>query len=1587
MQALWAAPPLHQVVATAVLNDPPTVYTGGSDGAIVWWKLSFPPSCSHLEIWPVAMLCGHAAAVADLEICTPGKDYKVTQSLTDKDIMSEVSHALISACVDGVLCTWSSVSGHCKRRRKLPPWVGSPSALASLPKSRRYVCIACTCANAGKVQRSHTDEVDEGKEAGKSTKECTLEVETTLKRMSKGAIVIVDSLTLNILQIIFHGFLSIGPVKSIVVAPDTMSENSKLVIASDLYGMIQVFAFNDKSNKTSEARNNLEKGDQTYLASLGSTKGVHEEVKDVSIALDGKLVLLVSRNQWTIKSTIEGTILIDESCLNSSLCRIGTSDETFLAGGMFLTNDGYKCDELKMTDKKDSMLTSVVIWNNQGAAIVYAIFQSGQSSYAVSLFQLPPISSMNGGGLCVKFSQMHGFLIRIESMKSDFELSLFGETHITVWSKSHSSSRFQDQGHLDEQSKIGIMKTISDEHQVATLLGKGGIWGDWLKTSYLSHPNISTRCNYQGEIDALEEELRSKKLEADNAEYLCCLWNQTSSLDCLKGNSALLFERSKIVTSSMMLSGNSSIPFALVYGFCSGEIKLVKLEYIDPNVYAKEDGLQQKNDASVALQYFIGHTGPILCLAAHNMVFTPVGHSRQVLISGSMDCTVRVWDLEGGNVLSIMHQHVAPVRQILLPPPGTYRPWVDCFLTVADDACVALSSLETLKVERMFPGHASYPKMVAWDGVRGYIACLCMQFTTHAGHNDVLYVWDVKSGARERILRGAATHSMFDNFLRCIHINASASKVPGGSTSASSLLFHSSENSNHYHDSTVKLDEDALTSAGSETSGAMGSPTKSVNLATKKSGWNIEKSKMVDTKVAPVASSFGDAIGSSYINQSSAQQVLKNRIQPIKGSCPFPGVAALQFDLHSLMVPSLGHLSTSENHEKRNQQAGLSEGNLPMFNIGSESPSKSNCTTTHEDSQTVISDSAHHRNWSEENTWLGTTEGHLLRLSLSFLHLWGTDDELDKLLAEEMNISKPDHFGVAAGLLGDRGSLTLFLPGRRATFELWKSSSEFCAMRLLTMVSLSQRIITLSRSSSAASSALAAFYMRGFVEKFPDIKPPSLELYACFWQDPTEHVRMAARSLFHCAAARAIPSLLRCERLFPTISKISRSDTKTQPISKDEGLSCSDNPDSDLDSKKGQGYQFELSEISSWLDLDEVQDWSTMIGGTDQDANASRIIVGAALAVWYPSLVKSHLAVAVAPQLVNLVMAVNGRHSATAAELLAEGMESTWQSQTASDIPHLIGDVFLLIECLSGGVSAKTGSIQNPVTAMTIRETLTGILLPSLGKADVLGFLHVVENQIWTTGSDSPVHLVSLMTLVRIVRSNPRAVVPYLEKVINYILQTIDTGNSVLRKFCLQSSMALLREMVRAFPMVALNQNYTRLAVGDAVGDIRTLSIQVYDLQSVTKLKILDASGPPGLASLLSGDIAMSTTGGISALIFSPDGEGLVAFSHHGLMIRWWSLEAAWWEKLSRNTVPVQCTKLILVPPSEDISPKSSRANTTANNKGCTTDETHNHERGMPDGHTKNTTQKIELSYRLEWKPGKKVVLLQHGKEFGTFQL
>ncbi|XWS50012.1 hypothetical protein CRYUN_Cryun12cG0051800 [Craigia yunnanensis] len=159
----------------------------------------------------------------------------------------------------------------------------------------------------------------------------------------------------------------------------------------------------------------------------------------------------------------------------------------------------------------------------------------------------------------------------------------------------------------------------------------------------------------------------------------------------------------------------------------------------------------------------------------------------------------------------------------------------------------------------------------------------------------------------------------------------------------------------------------------------------------------------------------------------------------------------------------------------------------------------------------------------------------------------------------------------------------------------------------------------------------------------------------------------------------------------------------------------------------------------------------------------------------------------------------------------------------------------------------------------------------------------------------------------------------------------------------------------------------------------------------------------------------MSVTTVISALSFSPDGElylitllaplpdililvlvtnaivylGLVAFSEHGLMIRWWSLGSVWWEKLSRNLVPVQCTKVIFVPPGEGFSPNTSRSSIMGSILG--------HDREANSQETPRSlsyadrlellSHNLDLSCWLKWIGEHKILLTRHGLEIGNFPL
>lgn len=267
---------------------------------------------------------------------------------------------------------------------------------------------------------------------------------------------------------------------------------------------------------------------------------------------------------------------------------------------------------------------------------------------------------------------------------------------------------------------------------------------------------------------------------------------------------------------------------------------------------------------------------------------------------------------------------------------------------------------------------------------------------------------------------------------------------------------------------------------------------------------------------------------------------------------------------------------------------------------------------------------------------------------------------------------------------------------------------------------------------------------------------PFSQLLVAFWQDGSEHVRMAARSIFHCAASHAIPLPLCNSKSNESTNTISQTGSRDNHLGDVIVESISPKEEKQGISQDGE------AKILAWLESFEVQDWISCVGGTSQDAMTSHIIVAAALAIWYPSLVKPSLATLVVHPLMKLAMAMNEKYSSTAAELLSEGMESTWKECIVSDIPRLIGDIFFQVE-LSGPSSKPV--IEIPAVSFSIKKTLVEVLLPSLAMADIPGFLTVIESQIWSTASDSPVHMVSLLTLIRIMRGSPRNLAQYLDKV------------------------------------------------------------------------------------------------------------------------------------------------------------------------------------------------------------------------------
>lgn len=927
----------------------------------------------------MAMLCGHTAAIADLAICTPVAaqgDDELRSSIVRSSVSSACYASLLSACIDGVLCVWSRGSGNCRRRRKLPPWAGTPCMVSSLPMSRRYVCISCYSADSP-VYSSSSHAA--GPLEGYDRDETGVEREIHHRKASKCAVVIVDSYTLTIVRTVFRGGLSIGSLESMRIVPDLTNGRQDVVAIADALGKVQLMDLPTEYDQEGEGEVGGQKRSSSEAVTLALRGSSLDEANAVSVAPHGTFLVLIYATHFIIKSLLDGDIVEKTDLGNSSLC---TEDPfgAHLSGCTFFQNEKH-ATILESKDAGEGDANIFTVWSTNGAAVVFLVKHYVSGFSLKRLCEIPASSYPFNVNAHLRFCQFSSYLVRIESIPFDVSGSLLWRPQVTIWAISQ-------QPHLHSDGSGEVQRQLETEPSSDSVCPYLGLR---LGVGFFPNDNFGWWASYSNVELSLGANINSKEGGFTG-----------SSLQNDIGAVSYDMQNKRFVSSSMVLPEDFRAPFTVVYGFYSGEIEVIRLGNVFSNLNLADAPVSPNISMYTCERSFSGHTGAVLCLAAHKMVEASNNHSAlHVLISGGLDGTVRIWDLDAGHTILVMHHHTAPVRQLILPPPWTYHPWSDCFLSVGEDDCVALSSLETLHVERMFPGHPCCPSLVAWDSARGYIACLCRNLPSRSDDVNYLYIWDVKTGARDRILRGTASLSMFNHFCMGINLRANTDNTMSGITSAPSLLLSLNEDTKNPKTFRTSLHKATLPSSSDGQRGIK-DPTESHGPLAN------------DSRV--VTSDFIDDVTGKSSKQVSAQGFGLNKKYPIKCTCPFPGILALEFDL--LMLMSL--CQTNWHSSKTNDDQ-------VSVKFSEQEAKKSKSSQKASDDGTVIQTEGHPREKLQEES--------LLRFSLSLLHLWDIDHEVDKLLVDEMNLCKPASF-VASGVLGDRGSLTLIFPALHGSLQV-----------------------------------------------------------------------------------------------------------------------------------------------------------------------------------------------------------------------------------------------------------------------------------------------------------------------------------------------------------------------------------------------------------------------------------------------------------------------------------------------------------------------------------------------------------------------
>ncbi|XP_032889019.1 WD repeat-containing protein 7 isoform X4 [Amblyraja radiata] len=465
-----------------------------------------------------------------------------------------------------------------------------------------------------------------------------------------------------------------------------------------------------------------------------------------------------------------------------------------------------------------------------------------------------------------------------------------------------------------------------------------------------------------------------------------------------------------------------------------------------------------------------GHRGKVTCLLYPHQVATR--YDQRYLVSGGVDFSVIVWDINSGEMKHTFCVHGGEITQLVVPPENCSSRVQYCICSVASDHSVGLLSLRDKKCIMLASRHLFPIQVIKWRPSDDYLVVGCSDGS--------VYVWQMDTGALDRCVMGITAIEI---------LNACDEAVPA----AVDTLSHPAVN---LKQAMTRRSLTALKHMAHH---------KLQTLAT-----NLLASEAADKGALP-----------KYSHNALMVQAMKTNLID-------PDIHILFFDVEALIIQLLTEEASRPNptliSPESLQKAPGSTDKSSSFLTGKRAAVlfqqvketikeniKEHLLDDDEDEDDDIKRQKREEGGSEykgnRSKPLTLLEYNLTmdtaKLFMSCLHAWGLNEILDEICLMRLGMLKP-HCPVSFGLLSRGGHMSLMLPGFKQTVsktldgavekgkKLILGNSTYNVSRAVT----TQHLLSLISLANTLMSMTNATFIGEHMKKLPQRpqKPSTLEM-------------------------------------------------------------------------------------------------------------------------------------------------------------------------------------------------------------------------------------------------------------------------------------------------------------------------------------------------------------------------------------------------------------------------------------------------------------------------------------------------------------